>query len=417
MPQFTSYVYEVQVHSGVNLPKMDTGGTIDPYVRIDFPNKSVRTHTIIQNPNPVWDTSADLLIGEASADWELTFSLWDEDKGTKDDHVQTFKVPRSALPLVRKKFDVTEHGAVDASITVSISCFAAPSCAANSLTGPNITHVESSEGQDWYAPVPGCEDFAVGIHYNPSGDSFIYVAQTAPENVLSRTARFVATGASAKSTPAESTLFTHFMVGGSSMLSVQDPKYMDVLRRIGGPKGLRVFSESRLEAPGSVPLEDLCIRVIKKRSLLDSSKMSDLVAEHNWSRATKNYDDAKTTVKGCVLDDENRLCYFPSGSYSFCASSDCEFSHAEIAGYVMKEDDADEYDSRLFLDLIHASANERIITEYAKPVPLAGGKVQVVQKAVIASPPSIMRYDQVYFVLYEEEETVDIPFMSILPLK
>jgi len=150
--------------------------------------------------------------------------------------------------------------------------------------------------------------------------------------------------------------------------------------------------------------------------MLDSSKMSDLVAEHNWSRATKNYEDAKKTVKDCVLDDKNRLCYFPS-AYSFCASSDCEFSHAQIAGYVMKEEDAEEYDSRLFLDLIHASANERIITEFSAPVPLADGKVQVVQRALIASPPSIMRYDQVYFVLYEEEETVDIPFMSVLPLK
>jgi len=402
--EYDAYVYEVQVHYGKKLPKMDVTSHIDPYVMVEFPDHVSKTRVFQNDPNPVWDSPVDLLIGEAPADWTLKVQLWDEDKASKDDHVCDIKLPRSELPVTRREYPVDKKGGV---ICISVSFFCAPSCAKERLHDP-VVYVKASDGQDWHAPVPGADFCSVGLHYNNAGNPLMYVVQTDPASILNSFARFIAVDDAAAS-PAENTISSHFLVGGASLLSVSDASRIDVLRRIGGPKGLRVFGEVQLQAPGSVPLNKLSVKVVRKRTLIDTFKLSDIAKNASWSRTTTKYSDAKAVVKNCVLDDANELVYFDADP-RFTVSTTCSFTTATVTAYLKAGNPG------IYIDMIHSSANERNIVEYAEPVPLVGGKVNVMSKITICEPPNVMHFDQVYIMVYKEEDIVVVPVLSILPL-
>jgi len=403
--EYDSYVYEVQVHYGKNLPKMDVRTMIDPYVMIKFPGGNVaKTRVFDNNANPVWDSPADLLVGEAPKDWTLQVELWDKDKATSDDHVCDIKLPRSELPVTRREYPVDKKGGV---LCISVSFFCAPSCAKERLHDP-VTYVKASDGQDWYAPVPGAEFCSVGLHYNEIGNPLMYVVQTDPASILNAFARFVAVE-DAAATPVENTLSTHFLVGGASLVSVSDVSRIDVLRRIGGAKGLRVFGEVQVQAPGSVPLNKLAVKVVRKRTLIDTFKLSDIAKDAAWSRTTSKYSDAKACVKDCVLDDKNELVYFDKDP-RFTVSTTCSFTTATVTAYLKAGNPG------IYIDMIHSSANERNVVEYAEPVSLADGKVNVMSKITIAEPPNVMRFDQVFIMVYKEEDVIVVPVLSVLPL-
>jgi len=402
--EYDAYVYEVQVHYGKNLPKMDLTSEIDPYVMIKFPDHESKTRTFQNQSNPVWDSPVDLLIGEAPKDWTLKVELWDADKGSKDDHVCDICLPRSELPITRREFPVDKKGGV---ICISVSFFCAPSCAKTLLHEP-VVYVKASDGQDWHAPVPGAETFSAGLHYNNAGNPLMYIVQTDPGSILDSFGRFVAVDDAADS-PAENTVSSHFLVGGASLVSVSDASRVDVLRRIGGPKGLRVFGEVQLLAPGSVPLNKLSLKIARKRTLVATYKLSEIAKEASWSRTTTKYSDAKACVKDCVLDDENELVYFDKDP-RFTVSTTCNFASGTVTAYLKAGNPG------IYIDMIHSSANERNVVEYSKPVSLVGGKVSVMSKITIADPPNVMHFDQVYIVVYKEEDVICVPVLSVLPL-
>ena len=413
--EFAAYVYEVQVHYGRELPKMDVASDIDPYVMVEFPGgHTARTRTFDNNANPTWDSPVDLLVGEAPADWVLKVQLWDHDKGTSDDHVCDIVLPRDQLPVTRREFPVCKkHAKANPAsvLCLSVSCFCAPSCAAERLAalGDKVVHAVEPSGQDWHMPVPACGAFSLGLHYTTAGNSTLYIAQTDPATLMGAFARFVATGDSAVRAPAENNVLSHFLVGDAEAVSAADPTRLDVLRRVGGPKGLRVFGEAQLLAPGSVPFDQLAVRVAKKRTLLGTFRLSDIAHDAAWSRITTKYADAKASVRNCVLDDENELVYFDADP-RFTVSVTCSFNTSTVTAYLKAGNPG------LYLDMIHSSANERIVTEYAQPVPLAGGRIQAASKITIADPPNYMRFEQVYLMLYREEEVVDTPIQDIMPL-
>jgi len=402
--EYNAYVYEVQVHYGKKLPKMDVTSDIDPYVMVQFPNHVAKTRVFENNANPVWDSPVDLLVGEAPADWTLKVELWDQDKASKDDHVCDILLPRSELPVTKREYPVDKKGGV---ICISVSFFCAPSCAKERLHDP-VVYVKASDGQDWYGTVPGAEQFAVGLHYNNVGNPLMYVVQSDPATILNSFARFIAVEDAAAS-PIENTVSSHFLVGGASLVSVSDASRLDVLRRIGGPKGLRVFGEVQALAPGSVPLNKLSVKVVRKRTLVATYKLSEIAKEASWSRTTTKYSDAKACVKGCVLDDKNELVYFNQDP-RFTVSTTCDFTTATVTAY-LKAGHPD-----LYIDMIHSSANERNVEEYAKPVSLVDGQLSVASKITIAEPPNVMRFDQVYIMVYKEEDVIVVPVLSILPL-
>jgi len=402
--EYDAYVYEVQVHYGKNLPKMDVTSHIDPYVMISFPDHVAKTRTFENNPNPVWDSPVDLLVGEAPKDWVLKVELWDKDKASKDDHVADIKLPRSELPVTRKEFPVDKKGGV---VCISVSYFCAPSCAKSLLHDP-VIYAKASDGQDWHAVVPAAKQFSVGLHYNNIGNPLMYIVQSDPASILNSFARFVAIDDAADS-PAENTINSHFLVGGASLVSVSDASRIDVLRRIGGPKGLRVFGEVQLLAPGSVPLNKLSVKIARKRTLIDTFKLSDIAKDASWSRTTAKYSDAKAVVKDCVLDDANELVYFNKDP-RFTVSTTCNFASATITAYLKAGNPG------IYIDMIHSSANERNIVEYREPVPLVGGQVNVMSKITITDPPNVMHFDQVYIMVYKEEDVVVVPVLSVLPL-
>jgi len=403
--EYNAYVYEVQVHYGKNLPKMDLTSDIDPYVKVTFPGGRVAKTRVFENDaNPVWDSPVDLLVGEAPADWTLSVELWDQDKASKDDHVCDIKLPRSELPVTRREYPVDKKGGV---ICISVSFFCAPSCAKERLHDP-VVYVKASDGQDWHAKVPGADAFSVGLHYNNIGNPLMYVVQTDPATIMNAFARFVSVG-DAVATPVENTISSHFLVGGGSVLGVTDPSRMDVLRRIGGPTGLRVFGEVQVLAPGSVPLNKMSVKIVRKRTLLGTYKLSDIAKDACWSRTTTKYSDAKAVVKNCVLDDKNELVYFDQDP-RFTVSTTCSFATATVTAYLKAGNPG------IYIDMIHSSANERNIVEYAEPVPLVDGKVNVMSKITIAEPPNMTRFDQIFIMVYKEEDVTVVPVLSVLPL-
>jgi len=402
--EYSAYVYEVQVHYGKNLPKMDVTSDIDPYVMVSFPGNVAKTRVFQNDPNPVWDSTADLLVGEAPKEWTLKVELWDADKASKDDHVCDITLPRSELPFNRREFPIDKKGGV---ICISVSYFCAPSCAKALLKEP-VIYMKHSDGQDWHAPVPGAECFSVGLHYNTAGNPLMYIVQTEPGSILSSFGRFVALDDAAVA-PAENTVSSHFLVGGASIVSVADASRIDVLRRIGGPMGLRVFGVVQLLAPGSVPLSKLGVRIARKRTLLQTFKLSEIAKDCSWSRTTTKYSDAKECVKDCVLDDEHELVYFDKDP-RFTVSTTCEFSTATVTTYLKAGNPG------IYIDMIHSSANERVVVEYHDPVPLVGGKINVMSKITIADPPNVMRFDQVYIMVYKEEDVITVPVLSVIPL-
>ena len=422
--EFSAYVYEVQVHYGRGLPKMDVASAIDPYVKVVFPSGEARTRTFENTADPVWDSPVDLLVGEAPADWVLAVQLWDRDRATADDHVCDIVLPRAALPVVRREYPVTARGARGV-VCLSASCFCAPSCARTRLHSPPVVHIAAADGEDWHAPLPAAPMFSLGLHYSTAGNPAMYVAQTDPTTLTTAFARFVATeppagtgttgttatetGTAAAAVVAENTVSSHFLVGGASLLSVSDPTRVDVLRRVGGPKGLRVFGEAQLLAPGSVALDRLAVRVARRRRLVATYRLSDIARDACWSRTTTKYADARACVRGCVLDDAHERVYFNSDP-RFTVSVTCDFAAARVAAHVKAGHPG------LYLDLIHSTANTRTVVEYAQPVPLAGGQLSVVSQVTVTDPPNVMRFDQIYIMLYEEEDVITVPVLSVLPL-
>ena len=76
------------IHSAKNLPKMDVVTAGDPYVIIKYGHTQFRSVTKSNTANPEWNFEVDLKLN--NVDKEITITLYDEDKFSKDDIIGEF---------------------------------------------------------------------------------------------------------------------------------------------------------------------------------------------------------------------------------------------------------------------------------------------------------------------------------------
>ena len=405
MTSENEYVYEVRLHYGKKLPKMDVLGTIDPYVRICFPGGPAVSRVIIQEPNPQWETDADVLVGVAPASWPICIELWDKDKSSKDDLVCRIAVAVDELPAMRREFRVVRKNAAPDSVLCMtvVRCPAAAALrqlAAN-RAGDAVTVVDSpAEGYGCHAPLPDAPEFALGVQYDPRQHVRVYLAQTDPASVATMAAYFVHTGEGTVPNRVASHLIT-------SAVAV-DASRLDVLRRVGGAKGLRVFGEADLFPAGCLQhFSELGIRVVRRKTLLSCTKASDIAHAHGYPRIVASFADSVRALSNSVVDDTNQLVYF-MGDPDVALSLSFSRTAPHVVGYALRPD--------IFVDIIYTVENERIAELHRTPVAVPHTSIQAYSRVQVAQPPMQCRLEQIYVLKYRFEDVVDIPASSVLPL-
>lgn len=409
----TEYVYEVRLHYGRKLPKMDVLGTIDPYVRICFPGGPAVSRVIIQEPNPQWETDADVLVGVAPASWPVCVELWDKDKSSKDDLVCRIAVAAEELPAMRREFRVVrKNAAPNAVLCMTVVRFPAAAalrqlCAGSA--GAALTVVENpAEGFGCHAALPGVPEFALGVQYDPRHHVRVYLAQTDPASVATMAAYFVATGEGAsEGTGAVPNRVASHLITSAAGAAV-DASRLDVLRRVGGAKGLRVFGEADLFPAGCLRhYRDLGVRVVRRKTLLSCTKASDVAHAHGYPRIVASFADSVRALRDCVVDEASQLVYF-TGDPDVALSLSFSRTAPSVVGYALRPD--------IFVDIIYTVENERIAVLHRAPVAVPHTPLQAYSRVQVAQPPMQCRLEQIYILKYRFEDTLDIPASSVLPL-
>lgn len=91
----------IKVKSGENLPKMDIGGTSDPYVKLTISTDTdewATTRCIKKSLNPTWDESFLFYVTNPTSD-SLQFKVWDKDAIGSDDLMGTLTVPLNTFQV------------------------------------------------------------------------------------------------------------------------------------------------------------------------------------------------------------------------------------------------------------------------------------------------------------------------------
>jgi len=398
------YFYEVRLHYGKKLPKMDVIGTIDPYVRILFPSGTVTSRYITQDPNPVWETDVDVLVGQAPASWPIEFELWDKDKSSKDDFVCKVTVSEKDLPCMRREFKVVRKNAdPEAVICLTIVRFPAVSLAKKLVEEKKdaLTVVDSkTEGYGCHIPIEGAPQFSMGLQYDVHNHVQVYLAQSDPASVTDMAAYFVSS-----SEVLSNRVASHLITADTDV----NPERLDVLKRVGGARGLRVFGEvSLFPAGGFKDYSQVKIRVVRKKKLVSCRKATDIAREHGYPRVSASFEDAVKDLKNSLTDNENKLAYFmgdPDMALSLSFSMTCP----QVVGYSLKPN--------VFVDVIYTVENERIVELYSSETPIPNVPVKAFSHARVAQPPKQCRLEQIYILKYTFEDIIEIPAASVLPIK
>jgi len=397
------YLYEVRLHYAKKLPKMDVIGTIDPYVRICFPGGKVTSRVIIQEPNPVWDTDIDVLVGQAPASWPICIELWDKDKGSKDDLVCKFNLNPDELPCLRREFKVERKNADPNSIIcMTVARFPAVQAAKKLVEEKKdaVTVVDSkTEGYGCYTQITDAPQFSMGLQYDTHNRVHMYVAQSDPASVTSMAAYFVSPNA-----PIPNRVSSHLITSETDI----DPTRLEVLRRVGGPRGLRVFGEVSLFPAGCFKnYNQLNIRVVRKKTLVSCRKAIDIAREHEYPRVSASFEDSIKPLKNSLVDSENKLVYF-MGDPDMALSLLFSMTAPQVVGYSLKPN--------MFVDIIYTVENERSVELFPSETPIPNIAAKAFSRSRVAQPPKQCRLEQIYVLKYTFEDVVDIPASSIMPL-
>ncbi|KAJ1489818.1 C2 domain-containing protein, partial [Baffinella frigidus] len=131
----------ITVHSAQNLPKVDTFGSIDPYVAVLFGSTDQRTRTVKNDMAPIFDETFDIsLAGDAK---EVVLVLYDWERVGKDRAIGEIRLPVRWLAeqgsLSRQSYglrsltdangiaaDVKNKAGVPSSLTISLTHTPAP---------------------------------------------------------------------------------------------------------------------------------------------------------------------------------------------------------------------------------------------------------------------------------------------------
>jgi len=397
------YLYEVRLHYGKKLPKMDVIGTIDPYVRINFPKSKVTSRVIIQEPNPVWDTDIDVLVGQAPASWPICLELWDKDKKSKDDLVCKFDIKAEELPCIRREFKVVRKNADPESVLcMTVARFPAVDEAkkiAESKKDELIVLDSKAEGYGFYKAIKDVPQFSMGLLYDARNLVHVFLAQTDPASIMSMGAFFVCPDA-----PIPNRIASHLITSESDF----HPDRLDVLKRIGGVRGLRVFGEVSLFPVGCFKdYSKLGIRVIRKKTLVSCQRAIDIARAHDYPRVSGSFEDSIKSLKNCLVDNANKLVYFMSDP-DMTLSLVFSLTAPQIIGYSLKPN--------VMVDIIYTVENERCLEFFPSETPLPNVDIKAYTRCRVAQAPKQCRLEQIYVLKYTIEDIIDIPVPSVLPL-
>jgi len=398
------YLYEVRLHYGKVLPKMDVIGTIDPYVKILFPSGTATSRVITQEPNPVWETDVDVLVGQAPASWPFVFELWDKDKGSKDDLVCKISVSSEEIPCIRREFKVVRKNAdPNAVICLTIARFPVVDAAKKIVDKLKdaVTVVDSkTEGYGCHRPVEGAPEFSMGLQYDTRNHVQCYIAQSDPASVVNEAAYFV----SDKEVIANR-VASHLITADTDI----DPSRLDVLRRVGGARGLRVFGEVSLFPTGGFKHYDqLKIRVVRQKKLVSCRKATDIAREHGYPRVAGSFEDSIKPVTNSLIDQENKLVYF-MGDPDMAVSLSFSMTSPQVVGYSLKPN--------VFVDVIYTVENERVVEFYSSETPIPNIAAKAFTRTRVAQPPKQCRLEQIYILKYTFDDVSDISASSVLPIE
>jgi len=397
------YVYEIRLHYGKKLPKMDVIGTIDPYVRICFPSGKVTSRVITQDPNPQWETDVDVLVGQAPASWPICVELWDKDKGSKDDFVCKIDVPSEDLPCIRREFKVERKNAdPDAVICMTVARFPAVEEAKKAVEGKKdeMTFVDSkTEGYGFHTPVKESPQFSMGLQYDIRNHVHLYLAQSDPASVVDMAAFFVS-----REVPIPNRVASHLITSETDI----DPSRLDVLRRVGGARGLRVFGECSVFPAGCFrDYDKLSIRVVRKKTLVSCQKAIEIARAHNYPRISGSFEESVKNLKNSLVDNENKLVYF-MGDPDMALSLMFSLTAPQVVGYSLKPN--------IMVDVIYTVENERVMEFFPSETPIPNINTKAYTRCRVAQAPKQCRLEQIYILKYTIEDTIDVSAKSVLPL-
>jgi len=187
-----------------------------------------------------------------------------------------------------------------------------------------------------------------------------------------------------------------------------DPARLDVLRRVGGVRGLRVFGEVSLFPTGCFKdYSQLKIRVIRNKKLVSCRKATEIAREHGYPRVAGSFEEAVKPCKNCLTDPENKLVYF-MGDPDMAISLVFSMTSPHVIGMSLKPN--------VFVDIIYTVENERCVEMFPEPTAIPNVDIKAYSRTRVAQPPKQCRLEQIYVLKYTFEDVIEIPASSVLPI-
>eukprot|EP01083_Nonionella_stella_P130378 395667_1 len=86
-----TYLLKVHVIKATNLPTMDLRPTVDPYVKVIYDGKTMKTETIKNDNNPEFEET--LVFENVEMGRKFIFEVWDWDRVSANDLIGNYQCP------------------------------------------------------------------------------------------------------------------------------------------------------------------------------------------------------------------------------------------------------------------------------------------------------------------------------------
>ncbi|KAG2377944.1 hypothetical protein C9374_008566 [Naegleria lovaniensis] len=288
------HILHLKIHSGLNLPKADTLGTIDAYAVVHIPlivgSPSRATHkskVIPNNVNPVWKCW--IYQHDVDISKNLEIQIFDYDAVGSNDLVATCEIPLSGLsaPIIKKEFSLTMVGKYKPYRSGS------PSMITLSMAIGSSHEVVAANLMSRFNPV----------HKDIFKKNIIFPLRFA--NLCMKISMKTHLKIKILDCNATRNLVINFEIPGRDFRSKitfhQTPRNV---------MGYQVFREIKLKKP--INLAKAYFPYIKLVTspfvVVDSSKVVDITRKHGWA-GVLDYSAAKRTLKNIIPDDRHESIY------------------------------------------------------------------------------------------------------------
>ncbi|KAL6046530.1 Elastin [Balamuthia mandrillaris] len=389
-----SWMITVKVHGGRNLPKADTFGKIDAYVRLGFDKASGGVHwdkTSVKKSdfNPNWKET--LCYGEAYRT-VINVQVWDSDSVGKDDMVATgliqlsnqhLPVKHLQVPLTLEKGFKKKKGG-EPYIIVSIAAILSYTSLKARLSKVASFYSDDSK-QMLYFPVTAFNNatgVVCGLQYEKDKRVDIHLLET------------------------------HNNQGKFISMALAPPfKHYRIRRRTSATPfvaaNYQVYAETKLDDIKAFhnfgAISFLCSDVEN----VSDVPMSDVTSKHGW-KGSLSYDQAKRTLNNVECIDSSQTIWFKSDHAAL--ENDWDSSNADL-GYWTYED---SQRNAIITDITHASTKKRTYTFYGQPKVV--GNLKLTMKAAVDDLPYPVRHNEVNLVVNKMKNTEVVPFLSLFPI-